>query len=98
MRSLKLDACLSSMQARRIENFSIKAEDGWIKQFHVLTLPKGRIYSSTAVERGAQSTAVCLSAICNLLMCFLKSNCCIEIILIVQSPNTYVLMIYIYMT
>ena len=32
MRSLMLDACLSSMQARKIENtLSMKAEDGWSK-------------------------------------------------------------------
>ena len=38
MRWLKHDACLSSMQARRIENtLSMKAEDGWIKAMFFAT-------------------------------------------------------------
>ena len=50
MRSLKLDACLLSMQARRIENtLSIKAEDGRIK---AMFSSRARSQSS-AVYRGS---------------------------------------------
>ena len=68
MRSLKLGACLSSMQARRIENtLSMKAEDGWIKAMF-----SGRARSqSSAVYRGSYTAVP--SVLCLLVLSFFFS-------------------------